>query len=159
MVINIYSFLSKNILKLKLDMPMNKHIYVCIIALYVMIGDIYNIKFILPNIGEAEGELIRIKGPHLTELMNRELPINSRGLKREDLFLIPVSFIYAVEKPTNTAKRGDIVFEPKSRAIIVILADRKFDSKIAVIGSVVKNLKIFDKLTQSSGVRIESLNE
>ena len=124
-----------------------------------MIGDIYNIKFILPNIGEAEGELIRIKGPHLTEHINRELPINSRGLKRENLFFIPVNFIYAIEKPTITAKRGDIVFEPKSKAIIILTEDRKFDSKIAVIGSIVKNLKIFDKLTQSTGVRIESLNK
>jgi len=124
-----------------------------------MIGDIYNIKFIIPKVGEAEGELIRIRGPHLTELINRELPINSRGLKRESLFLIPVNFIYAIEKPTTSAKRGDIVFEPKSKAIIIILEDRKFDSKIAVLGSVVKNLKVFDKLTQSTGVRIESLNE
>jgi hypothetical protein len=124
-----------------------------------MIGDIYNIKFILPNIGEAEGELIRIRGPHLTELINRELPINSRGLKRENLFLIPVNFIYAIEKPATVAKRGDIIFEPKSKAIIIILEDLKFDSKIAVLGTVVKNLKIFDKLTQSTGVRIESLNE
>ena len=124
-----------------------------------MLGDIYNIKFILPNIGEAEGELIRIKGPHLTELINRELPINSRGLKRENLFFIPVNFIYAIEKPTTAAKRGDIVFEPKSKAIIIILEDRKFDSKIAVLGSITKNLKCFDKLTQSTGVRIESLNK
>jgi hypothetical protein len=122
-----------------------------------MIGDIYKIKFILPNIGEAEGELIRIRGPHLTELINRELPINSRGLKREKLFVIPVNFIYAIEKPTTAAKRGDIVFEPKSKALIIVLEDRKFDSKIAQLGSIVKNLKIFDKLTQSSGVRIESL--
>ena len=124
-----------------------------------MIGDIYKIKFILPNIGEAEGELIRIRGPHLTELINRELPINSRGLKRENLFLIPVNFIYAIEKPTTSAKRGDIIFEPKSKALIIILEDRKFDSKIAQLGSIVKNLKIFDKLSHSSGVRIESISQ
>ena len=75
------------------------------------------------------------------------------------LFNSAVNFIYAIEKPTTAAKRGDIVFEPKSKAIIIILEDRKFDSKIAVLGSITKNLKCFDKLTQSTGVRIESLNK
>jgi hypothetical protein len=124
-----------------------------------MIGDIYHIKFIIPNVGEAEGEMIRIRGPHLTELIARELPINSRGLKREDLFLIPVNVLYAIEKPTNIGKKGDIIFEPQSKAIIVLLNEKRFDTKVANLGSIVKNLKIFEKLTHSAGIRIEMLNE
>jgi len=124
-----------------------------------MLGDIYKIKFILPNVGESLGELIRIKGPHLTELINRNLPINSRGLKREDMFFIPINVLYAAEKPTTTGKRGDIVYEPKAKALIVLVSDKKFDTKIANIGSVTKNLEIFDNLRMSSGVRIEKLEE
>jgi len=123
-----------------------------------MIGDIYHIKFIIPNIGEAKGEMIRIRGPHLTELIARELPINSRGLKREDLFLIPINVLYAIEKPTNSAKKGDIIFEPQSKAIIVLLEDKKFETKIANLGSIVRNLKIFENLTHSTGIRIEIIN-
>lgn len=124
-----------------------------------MIGDIYKIKFILPNIGEAEGELIRISGPHLTEKINRNLPINSRGLKREDMFVIPINVLYAVEKPTNVGKRGDIVYEPNSQALIIILEERRFDSKIANLGAIKKNIKIFDNLKMSSGVRLEAISE
>ena len=124
-----------------------------------MLGDIYKIKFILPNIGDAEGELIRIKGPHLTELINRNLPINSRGLKREDMFFIPIDLLYAAEKPTTIGNRGDIVYEPNSKALIILVNEKKFDTKIANIGSITKNLDIFDNLKMSSGVRIEQLEE
>ncbi|MCG3215298.1 MAG: hypothetical protein KAS63_01140 [Candidatus Heimdallarchaeota archaeon] len=124
-----------------------------------MIADIYKIRFILPNIGESEGELIRIRGPHLTELINRNLPINSRGLKREDLFFIPIDVLYAVEKPTNAGKRGDLIFEPKAKALIILLAEKKFDTKVANIGSMTNNLEIYDKLKMSSGVRIEKVIE
>ena len=127
--------------------------------LTIMLGDIYKIKFILPNIGESLGELIRIKGPHLTELINRNLPINSRGLKREDMFFIPIDVLYAAEKPTITGNRGDIVYEPKAKALIVLVNDKKFDTKIANIGSITKNLEIFENLRMSSGVRIEKQEE
>ena len=124
-----------------------------------MIGDIYRIKFIIPNIGEAEGELVRIKGPHLTELISKGLPINSRGLVRDDMFVIPINVLYAVEKPTISGIRGDIVYEPNSKALIVLLSEKKFDKKIANVGSVTKRLEIFDKLQQSSGVRIARIED
>ena len=124
-----------------------------------MIGDIYNIKFIIPNIGEAEGELTRIKGPHLTELIFKNLPIDSRGLVRDGMFVIPINVLYAAEKPTNSGKRGDIVYEPNSKALIVLLADKKFDKKIANIGSITKKIDVFDKLQQSSGVRIAKIED
>ena len=124
-----------------------------------MVGDIYKIKFILPNLGEAQGELIRIKGPHLTELINRNLPIISRGLKREDIFFIPIDLLYAAEKPSISGNRGDIVYEPKSKALIILVNEKRFDSKIANIGSITKNLDLFENLKMSSGVRIEQLED
>ncbi|MHA1223026.1 MAG: hypothetical protein ACTSSG_07925 [Candidatus Heimdallarchaeaceae archaeon] len=120
-----------------------------------MLGDIYNIQFILPNIGKVEGELVRIKGPHLTELINQNLPINARGLKREDMFIIPINVLYAVEKPVRSGSRGDIIYEPNSKSIIVLTQEKQFDTKVANIGSITKNLQIFDELKVSSGVRIE----
>ena len=124
-----------------------------------MLGDIYKIKFILPNVGEAQGELIRIKGPHLTELINRNLPINSRGLKREDIFFIPIELLYSAEKPAISGNKGDIIYEPKSKALIILVNDKKFDTKIANIGSITNNLEIFENLKTSSGVRIEQIEE
>ena len=109
--------------------------------------------------GETEGELIRIKGPHLTELIYKSLPINSRGLVRDDMFVIPINVLYAAEKPTNAGRRGEIVYEPNSKALIILLAEKKFDKKIANIGSIKKNLEILDKLQQSSGVRIAKIED
>ena len=125
-----------------------------------MSAEKYKLKFILPNIGDVEGELIRIKGPHLTEKINRALPITSRGLKRDDMFIIPVEVIYVIERPTQTSKRGDILFSATSKAIIIVLSkEKRFDLKVANLGSITKNIKIFDQLIVSSGVRIEKISE
>ncbi|MCK5303786.1 MAG: hypothetical protein KAJ72_00945 [Candidatus Heimdallarchaeota archaeon] len=124
-----------------------------------MTGELYKIKFIFPNKGESEGELIRVKGPHLTEIFNRNLPLNSRALKRENLLFIPVTFYYAAEKPGISGKKGDIIFDPHSKAVVILLADTKFDLKVANIGSITKNMKLIEKIESSSGVRIESIQK
>ena len=123
-----------------------------------MTGELYKIKFIFPNKGESEGELIRVKGPHLTEIFNRNLPVTSRALKRDNLLVIPVSFYYAAEKPVVSGKKGDIIFDPRSKAAIVLIADTRFDLKVANIGSITKNMKLIEKIERSSGVRIEAIN-
>lgn len=120
-----------------------------------MIGDRYSIKFTIPGKGEVLGELVRIKGPHLTELINRNLPINSRGLLREGMFIIPTNVLYTIEKPVNLGKKGDIVYDSKAKAIIILLEEKRFDSKMANIGEITKGLKVFESLKMSSGVRIE----
>ena len=120
-----------------------------------MIGDRYSIKFTIPDKGEVLGELVRIKGPHLTELINRNLPINSRGLLREGMFIIPTNVLYTIEKPVNLGKKGDIVYDSKAKAIIILLEEKRFDSKMANIGEIIKGLKVFESLKMSSGVRIE----
>ena len=122
-----------------------------------MIGDRYSIKFTIPGKGEAMGELIRIKGPHLTEIINRNLPINSRGLVRERMFVIPTNVLYTIEKPVNLGKKGDIVYDSKAKAIIILLEEKRFDSKMANIGEITKGLKIFESLRMSAGVRIEAV--
>ena len=122
-----------------------------------MIGDKYLIKFIIPNEGDADGEIIRIRGPHLTEIFVKSLPINSRGLKRNDMFIIPVNTLYSIEKPSFSGSRGDIIYDPKSKAIIILLTQTKFDIKIANIGKITKNVELFANLKMSSGVRIERL--
>ncbi len=124
-----------------------------------MTGELYKIKFIFPNKGESEGELIRVKGPHLTEIFNRNLPVNSRALKRENLFIIPVTFYYTAEKPVSLGKKGDIIFDPRSKAVVILLADTRFDLKVANIGFITKNMKLIEKIERSSGVRIESIQK
>ncbi len=122
-----------------------------------MIGDVYKIKFTIPGMEDVEGELVRIKGPHLTEIINRSLPITSRGLKRGDMFVIPTEVLYAIEKPREFGKKGEIAYDSQAKAIIILLADQNFDSKMAVIGSVTKNLKTFENLKTSAGVKIENV--
>jgi len=120
-----------------------------------MIGESYFIKLVIPNQGEAEAELIRVKGPHLTEIIFDSLPITSRGFKRDGMFFIPINALYAVEKPSTSGRRGDIIYDSKGKSLFLLLSEKTFDTKIANIGRVNKNLEIFDKIASSAGVRIE----
>ena len=80
-------------------------------------------------------------------------------MKRENLLFIPVTFYYAAEKPGISGKKGDIIFDPHSKAVVILLADTKFDLKVANIGSITKNMKLIEKIESSSGVRIESIQK
>ncbi|MHA1686824.1 MAG: hypothetical protein ACTSYD_10560 [Candidatus Heimdallarchaeaceae archaeon] len=122
-----------------------------------MSGERYKIKFIIPNLGEAVGELERTRGPHLTEMLVRALPIQSRGLLRDGMFFIPVSVLYAIEKPFTSANRGDIVYEANSKGLMILLETKTFDNKIAKIGRITRNLELFEKIRRSAGVKIEKL--
>ena len=120
-----------------------------------MIGDKYFLKFTLPNIGVLEGEIKRLKGPHLTELIMKSLPLTSRGLKRDKLFIIPINTVYSVERPTKQGERGNIIYDPQSKSLIIVLQTTKFDNVVGNLGSINKNLELLDALKMSSGVRIE----
>lgn len=120
-----------------------------------MLGEQYKIKITIPNLGEALGELQRTRGPHLTEMLVRAMPIQSRGLLRDNMFVIPVSVVYAIEKPYQSVNKGDIVYDAKSKAIIIPLTAKNFDTKIAKIGKITQNLEMFESIRVSAGVKIE----
>ncbi|UJG41772.1 MAG: hypothetical protein K9W45_04730 [Candidatus Heimdallarchaeum aukensis] len=124
-----------------------------------MIGVNYHIKMIIPNKGEINAELIRIKAPQLTEQLVRILPLNTRAIRRENIFLIPINQTFGIEKPMKKVKKGDLVYDPKSQAILVILEDSELDFRVAQIGIVVKNLDLIQEIKTTVGVRIESLSQ
>jgi len=120
-----------------------------------MFGEVYTIKFVVPNLGDVKAELQRIKGPHLTERIVSSLPITTRCLKRGDILVIPINVLYSVEKPTHSGNRGDIIYEPNSKSLIIPLQSTSFDQKVAKIGKIINNFIIFETLKGSVGVRIE----
>lgn len=124
-----------------------------------MIGVNYHIKMIIPNKGEINAELIRIKAPQLTEQLVRILPLNTRAIRRGNIFLIPINQTFGIEKPIKKVKKSDLVYDPKSQAILIILENTELDFRVAQIGTVVKNLELIQKLKTTVGVRIESLNQ
>ncbi|MHA1115700.1 MAG: hypothetical protein ACTSRR_07090 [Candidatus Heimdallarchaeaceae archaeon] len=124
-----------------------------------MIGVNYHIKMIIPNKGEINAELIRIKAPQLTEQLVRILPLNTRAIRRENIFLIPINQTFGIEKPMKKVKKGDLVYDPKSQAILVILENSELDFRVAQIGIVVKNLDLIQEIKTTVGVRIEILSQ
>ena len=124
-----------------------------------MIGVNYHIKMIIPGKGEIYAELIRIKAPQLTEQLVRILPLNTRAIRRENIFLIPINQTFGIEKPIKKVKKGEIVYDPKSQAILVILEDSELDFRVAQIGIIVKNLDLIQEIKTTVGVRIEILSQ
>ncbi len=117
-------------------------------------SDRYPIKFILPNVGEAKAELIRLHAPHLSEQFVRVLPVTARGLKREDFFIIPINQLYPIEKPIRNGKKGDLIYDAQSKSILILTKNTDFDTRVANIGKILTGLDVFEKIRLSSGVKI-----
>ena len=46
-------------------------------------------------------------------------------------------------KSTKAVKKGDIIYNPKSDELIVLLEDREMSSKVNIIGQITENLGLF----------------
>ena len=106
----------------------------------------YPVKFILDGIGEAEGELYRVKAPHSVENIYYALPISGRARIYEDAELYFLTEIQVkAEHPTFEVEEGDIAYWPMSKAVCVFWDKIKPYSEVNIIGKITKNLEFFKK--------------
>ena len=111
------------------------------------------IKFIVENVGEAEGELIRHMAPRTVDAITKILPIEGRAAlwKEEVYFEIPVKM--GDEKAKPTVEKGTIAFWPMGHALCIFYGLSQPYSPVNIVGNITKNLEIF--FATKSGTRIK----
>jgi hypothetical protein len=111
------------------------------------------IKFILENLGEAEGELVRHLAPRTVDAIVKKLPIEGRAAlwKEEVYFEIPVKT--GEEKPKPTVEKATIAYWPMGSALCIFYGESQPYSAVNIIGKVTKNLELFGQVR--SGIRIK----
>jgi len=115
------------------------------------------IKFIIPTVGEAEGELIRYMAPRTVDAIVRKLPIEGRAAlwKQEVYFEIPVKM--GREKARAKVEKGELAFWPMGNALCVFYGESQPYSPVNIVGRVTKNLGLFESVKSGSVIRVERL--
>ena len=110
------------------------------------------IKFLLEGVGEAEGEIIRIRSPRTADAILKALPIEGMSAlwQEEVYFDIPVKM--GNEKSSPTVEKGDLAYWPMGAAFCIFWGDSQPYSPVNIIGKVTKNLEFFEQV--KSGTKI-----
>jgi hypothetical protein len=111
------------------------------------------IKFLIENVGEAEGELVRHLAPRTVDAIVKTLPIEGRAAlwKEEVYFEVPIKM--GDEKAKPKVEKGAIAFWPMGNSLCVFYGESQPYSPVNIIGKVTSNLEIF--VQTKSGTRIK----
>lgn len=115
------------------------------------------IKFVIEELGEAEGELVRFLAPRTIDMIMRKLPMEGRAAiwKEEVYFETPVKM--GEEKAKSTVEKGTIAFWPMGSALCIFYGDSQPYSPVNVLGKITKNLKLFNQVKSGTKIRVESV--
>ena len=115
------------------------------------------IKFIIENVGEADGELIRHLAPRTADAIAKRLPIEGRAAlwKEEVYFEIPVKT--GDEKAKPNVKKGDITYWPMGNALCIFYGESQPYSPVNIVGRVTENLELFSRVKSGAVVRVERI--
>ena len=110
-------------------------------------GDIA-IKIDLFGIGSVRAVIHRHLSPLSADAILDKMPFIMRGrfnFGSKDYWSLPGIGIYKGLNPksTRTVKKGNIIYNPKSDELIVLLEDREMPNKMNLIGEITENLNLF----------------
>jgi hypothetical protein len=115
------------------------------------------VKFIIENLGEAEGEFVRHMSPRTVDAILKKLPAEGRAAlwKEEVYFAIPGKT--GEEKPKSTVEKGTIAYWPMDSAICIFYGESQPYSPVNIVGKVTKNLELFRQVKSGTRIRVEKL--
>jgi hypothetical protein len=105
------------------------------------------IKIDLFGIGTLGGELIRVYAPLSTDAIVNKLPIVLRGrfsFGSKTYWTLPGIEIYKGHNPKSvkSVEKGEIIYNPKTDELLIILEDSEMPNKVNKVGRVSDNLEI-----------------
>jgi hypothetical protein len=106
-----------------------------------------SINIDLFGIGTLKGELLRVYAPLSTDAIVNKLPVVLRGrfsFGSKAYWTLPGIQIYKGHNPKSVkkAERGDVVYNPKTDELIIILEEIEMPNKVNKVGRVFENLEI-----------------
>ncbi|MCW3996690.1 MAG: cyclophilin-like fold protein [Candidatus Bathyarchaeota archaeon] len=116
------------------------------------------VKFILENLGEADGELVRFLAPRTVDTIVRKLPVEGRAAlwKEEVYFEIPIKM--GEEKAKPTVETGTIAFWPMGSALCIFYGKSQPYSPVSILGKITSNLELFRQVKSGATIRVQLQN-
>ncbi len=117
------------------------------------------IKIDLFGIGIINGELLRHIAPLSTDAIVDKLPIILRGrfsFGSKTYWTLPGIEIYKGYNPKSvkSVEKGDIIYNPKTDELLILLENTEMPNKVNKIGLVSDNLEILLKATNGLNTKI-----
>jgi hypothetical protein len=108
------------------------------------------IKIELFGIGALEGRIERFHSPLCSDAILNKMPIILRGrfsFGSKKYWTLPGIEIYKGlnTKSVSIVKEGDIVYNPKSDELIIIIEALEMSNKVNIVGKVLSNLELLLK--------------
>lgn len=118
-----------------------------------------SIKFVIDNLGEAEGELIRYLAPRTVEAITKKLPVEGRAAlwKEEIYFEIPVKM--GEEKAKAKIHEGQIAYWPMGSALCIFYGKSQPYSQVNIVGRITKGLELFRQVKSGTKITVEKIKE
>jgi len=115
------------------------------------------VRFVLEDIGEAEGEFVRFLAPRTVDAIVRKLPVEGRAALwlEEVYFEVPVKM--GEEKAKSKVEKGTIAFWPLGSALCIFYGDSQPYSPVNVIGKITKNLELFRQVKSGTRIKVEKI--
>ena len=119
-------------------------------------GDVSRIKvkFIIENLGEAEGELVRFLAPRSIDTIVRKLPVEGRAALYKEEVYFETSLKMGEEKAKPTVEQGTIAFWPMGSAICVFYGKSQPYSPVSILGKITSNLYLFKQVKSGTKIRV-----
>jgi hypothetical protein len=113
------------------------------------------IRFVLDGVGEAEGELARIRSPRTVDAIVRALPLEGiAALWQEEVYFdIPIKM--GGEKATALVENGALAYWPMGNAFCIFWGETQPYSPVNIIGNVTKNLELFERVKSGTKIVVE----
>ena len=120
------------------------------------------IKIDLFGIGTIEGIIIRHIAPLTADAIIDKLPLVLRGrfsFGSKNYWTLPGVEIYkgSNSKSSKDAEKGDILYNPKTDELIIVLEDLEMPNKVNKIGSVDTNLELLLKARNGLNTKITKI--
>ena len=122
-----------------------------------------NIIITLSGIGTINAELLRHYAPLSTDAIINKLPIILRGrfsFGSKIYWTLPGVEIYKGHNPksVNCVEKGDIIYNPKTDELIILLENAEMPNKVNKVGKVSSNLEILLKARNGLNTKISMVN-
>ncbi len=121
------------------------------------------IKIDLFGIGTINGELLRYYAPLSADAIIDKLPIVLRGrfsFGSKTYWTLPGMEIFKGHNPKSikNVEKGEIIYNPKTDELIILLENAEMPNKVNKIGKVSDNLEILLKARNGLNTKISKVN-
>ena len=113
-----------------------------------------NVRFVIEQLGEAQGEFARFLSPRTVDGLLRRLPLDGRAALWKEEVYFKVAFQAGPEKPRPKVETGTIAFWPIGSAICIFHGKTQPYNPVNVLGRVTSNLELFKNVKEGQRISV-----